>query len=225
MLSSVLATHRASAQCEPQWLQEGGIIGVAGDISAMLAWDPDGDGELPSVLVVGGSFPHAGNISVSNIAYWDGASWYALGTGFNGRVRVLTVYEGDLVAGGFGEIGVLDGAVVEGELVVAGEAAEADFDAIESECGGHGDGLGIACHAEVPVGDPDFELGQWVGGARGGSGEERGGEGASGGHGCMVVRRVIWGKGARFKGAGFKGAGFMAPVSPLRRCGGRRRRR
>jgi len=54
----------------------------------------------PTFLVVGGSFSAAGGVAVNNIAAWDGASWRALGAGFNGSVYYIAVYNGQLYATG-----------------------------------------------------------------------------------------------------------------------------
>jgi hypothetical protein len=66
------------------------------------------DGEL----IAGGRFTRAGGVDANSIARWDGSNWYPLGTGFgvgilmpntnnpHPAVRSLTVYNGQLVAGG-----------------------------------------------------------------------------------------------------------------------------
>src|SRR3990170_4178564 len=100
MLSALPSS--ASAQCG-QWLSTGGVPGVEGRINAMLDWDPDGDGPLPPVLVVGGSFKVAGDIVTNNIAAWDGTAWHALGSGVTGTdpaVHALAAYNGRLIAAG-----------------------------------------------------------------------------------------------------------------------------
>src|SRR5699024_8251512 len=48
-----------------------------------------------------GSFGTAGGVEADSIARWDGDAWHALGTGTdNFRVDALTVYDGQLIAGG-----------------------------------------------------------------------------------------------------------------------------
>jgi hypothetical protein len=42
----------------------------------------------------------AGVTAVNNIARWNGTNWLALGSGINGEVKALTVYNTDLIAGG-----------------------------------------------------------------------------------------------------------------------------
>ena len=60
-------------------------------------------------LYVGGWFPSVDRgRPARNVARWDGEMWYPLGLGVDGIVRALTLYNGDLVAGGdFTEAGGL----------------------------------------------------------------------------------------------------------------------
>ncbi|MGA2092069.1 MAG: hypothetical protein ABSH16_01495 [Sedimentisphaerales bacterium] len=61
-------------------------------------------------LIAGGQFTRAGDIDANSIARWDGSNWYPLGTGFGvgismpnnpqASVRSLTVFNGQLIAGG-----------------------------------------------------------------------------------------------------------------------------
>ena len=74
-----------------------------GEVLAMTVWDPDGAGPNDPVLVVGGSFTHAGGVEVNQIAQWDGKHWQPLASGISGpyrTVHALTVYNNDLIAGG-----------------------------------------------------------------------------------------------------------------------------
>jgi hypothetical protein len=63
----------------------------------MATWTPPGGTQS---LVVAGSFTTAGDISATNIAYWDGINWHALGSGLTGTIHALAVYNGELYAGG-----------------------------------------------------------------------------------------------------------------------------
>jgi hypothetical protein len=56
--------------------------------------------EFGELLIAGGLFTAAGDMSVGNIASWDGYAWAPLGSGTNGRVRTLTVFNDQLIAGG-----------------------------------------------------------------------------------------------------------------------------
>lgn len=51
-------------------------------------------------LIVGGAISHAGGVPANFIARWDGTSWSALGSGLNGFVNSMTVYNGELIATG-----------------------------------------------------------------------------------------------------------------------------
>lgn len=58
-------------------------------------------------LVVAGAFRRAGGVPVNRIAGWDGTGWSPLGspstgpgTGLDGEVHAMTVYQGELVVGG-----------------------------------------------------------------------------------------------------------------------------
>jgi hypothetical protein len=76
-------------------------------------------------LIVGGFFQFAGGVTANSIARWNGASWQPFGIGTTGLVyswgvvEELTVWNGDLIAGGefsaidgvpLGRIGRYDGA-------------------------------------------------------------------------------------------------------------------
>ena len=56
-------------------------------------------------LIAAGEFTHAGELSASSIARWDGLRWWPLGAGVaegdsRGFVRALTIFNGELVVGG-----------------------------------------------------------------------------------------------------------------------------
>jgi hypothetical protein len=51
-------------------------------------------------LIVGGAISDAGDVPANNIARWDGTSWSPLGSGLNGFVDAMTVYNGELIAAG-----------------------------------------------------------------------------------------------------------------------------
>jgi hypothetical protein len=77
-------------------------------------------------LIAGGRFETAGGVSANNIARWNGTIWQPLGTGMAGGsnyhdVCALTVYNGELIAGGrFGTAGVRDRPLGRRELAGAG---------------------------------------------------------------------------------------------------------
>jgi trimeric autotransporter adhesin len=51
-------------------------------------------------VYAGGTFSYSGTSSMTNIAYWDGSAWHAMGNPFNGFVNALQFYGGYLYAGG-----------------------------------------------------------------------------------------------------------------------------
>ena len=51
-------------------------------------------------MIAGGYFTTAGGVACNCIARWDGSSWQSLGSGIDDYVHALTVYNGQLVAGG-----------------------------------------------------------------------------------------------------------------------------
>lgn len=86
---------------EPTWQAEFFGPGVDGDhVLATTVWD-DGDGPA---LYAAGTFRTAGGHRVDHIARWDGERWSPLagshGTGVNGTVNTLHVYDGALIVGG-----------------------------------------------------------------------------------------------------------------------------
>ena len=86
-----------SAQCPaPVWSAMNAYPGANDIVYAETTWDPDGPLPGLPVLVFGGKF----TVPSSRIGTWDGVTWQALGTGLDGEVRALTVFNGQLVAGG-----------------------------------------------------------------------------------------------------------------------------
>lgn len=75
-------------------------IGVSYDVRALCPFDPDGPGPMPELLIVGGHFALAGGQPSPGIAAWDGANWMPLGSGMNGAVKALAVYNNQLAVGG-----------------------------------------------------------------------------------------------------------------------------
>jgi hypothetical protein len=75
--------------------------GMNGPVLALCTFDPDGPGPLPELLIAGGEFTTAGGQPASRIAAWDGSQWMPLGSGANGGVRALAVYNNQLAVGGY----------------------------------------------------------------------------------------------------------------------------
>lgn len=53
-----------------------------------------------SGIYVGGSFTEIGGVAATNIAFWDGVRWQALGRGLDGRIYSMVRHQGTLYAGG-----------------------------------------------------------------------------------------------------------------------------
>ena len=90
---SLAASNGANAQCldwKPGFGLPGG--GVSGGVQAEVVFD---DGSGPA-LYVGGAITQAGDVTVSNIAKWNGTSWSDVGggtTGAGGAVKTLIVFD------------------------------------------------------------------------------------------------------------------------------------
>jgi hypothetical protein len=82
-------------------------------VRTVCAYDPDGDGPLPSALIAAGRFDLAGGSPAANIAAWDGAAWRPLGSGTNEDVHALAVFE----------TGGMPLLIASGEFTVAGGIA------------------------------------------------------------------------------------------------------
>jgi hypothetical protein len=97
------------AQCVPEWNSGYQIPGVQGTIYASTSFD---DGTGPK-LYIGGQISFAGATRIFGVARWTGTEWERVGDGFfgnggvgNGKINVLTVYNGQLYAGGeFQQVG------------------------------------------------------------------------------------------------------------------------
>lgn len=71
------------------WNDVGGGISMGGEVRALATFD-DGGG---NALYAGGAFVKAGEITVSNIARWDGTSWGGVGNGTNCHINALCVHD------------------------------------------------------------------------------------------------------------------------------------
>ncbi len=108
---------------QPAILVAGGYFELAGDVPAenVAAWDGSAwhslgsemNGAIAALavyngdLIAGGFFSVAGGTNANSIARWDGSAWQPLGSGVGypnpnilGQVLSLTVYNGELIAGG-----------------------------------------------------------------------------------------------------------------------------
>ncbi len=98
-LATLLGAAAARSQ-DCDWLPGEGMSGTDGPVYATTTWDPDGPGPEPELLIVGGLFSAAGDVRANNIAAWDGSAWQPLGSGMDGAVEALAVYNDELIAGG-----------------------------------------------------------------------------------------------------------------------------
>lgn len=118
LLLTLLAPVDAWSQC-PKWIagpfnDASGPNGANATVYAAISWDPDNAGPLPARLVVGGDFTSIGGVPALHIAQRDPASgqWSQIGSGLL-PVYALTIFNGQLVAGGDGDnnVGTFDETV------------------------------------------------------------------------------------------------------------------
>lgn len=78
-------------------LDSGLTTGAApGVVRALAAFDLDGAGPNQPLLAAGGAFSEAGGTPAPNIAAWNGASWFRLGTAaISGTVRAAIEFDAD----------------------------------------------------------------------------------------------------------------------------------
>ncbi len=91
------AAPNVAAQCGVWQESFGSFPGTSGPVRALVAWDADGVGAMPPVLVAGGSFVLAGGQPAQNVAMWDGETWSALGGGLAGEVLAVVEWDPDAV--------------------------------------------------------------------------------------------------------------------------------
>jgi hypothetical protein len=72
-----------------------GLVGNLGAPPVVYGSTPFG-----ADLVIGGEFSQAGAVAASNLARWNGATWSALGVGFDDRVADVEIFGSELVAAG-----------------------------------------------------------------------------------------------------------------------------
>lgn len=117
-LSVVIASGAAGscvAQCIPQWSAYPGPR-LDHVVWSVCAWDPDGDGPLPSEVVAGGNFEHAGTKPLRFVGRFDGTAWRPMGLGVGGTVQSVTTFDPD------GPGPLLAEPVIGGEFLTSGPA-------------------------------------------------------------------------------------------------------
>ncbi len=95
-----------------------GVAGGLADVYTALSVDVDGNGPQDEVLVIGGHFSSAGGVTANNLAWWDGTTWHAFGTGTNGAVRALAMWDPD------------GPGVEQPQLVIGGDFTQVDGQAL-----------------------------------------------------------------------------------------------
>lgn len=68
---------------------------VSNGISALAALDLDGDGPLPTELIVGGGFSNIGGTSVGGVAAYNGTGWRRVGTGSPFNANSFIMFDAD----------------------------------------------------------------------------------------------------------------------------------
>jgi len=102
----VVAKNDAGNTPGPVWSFSAGAPPVE------YAWQPLGSGmvggynvnaltDLGGDLVAGGVFETAGDVECNFIARWDGNNWHAMGNGMSNGVYALTVFNSNVIAGGW----------------------------------------------------------------------------------------------------------------------------
>ncbi len=128
--------------------------GLDGEVRAMAVFD-DGTTEGPA-LFVGGAFMSAGGIAASRIARWDGSSWSPVGSGVDGTVTAMTVFDD----GRGPALWVSGGFAVAGGQTAPGLARWDGAEWTAPEEGISGSILAMATYPDV-VGTPTLHLGGW----------------------------------------------------------------
>jgi hypothetical protein len=88
----------AAAQCTTPWLPGSPLAGTNGTVFALTAWDPDGAGPQPPLVVVAGNFLHAGGVWVDHLSRWNGTTWTMLGPVTTGVQALAAMPNGSLTA-------------------------------------------------------------------------------------------------------------------------------
>ena len=86
--------------CDCLWFGVPGGVQFDGAVSSLITWDPDGAERRRCCWWSGAGSRQRGGGPGNYIAGWDGAAWREFGSGMDGYVYALTVFNGDLVAAG-----------------------------------------------------------------------------------------------------------------------------
>ena len=107
-------------QCPLDWLPGQGSPGVNDQVYAATTWDPDGPGPITEFLVADGHFGIACGMQANHVVATGNCTWQPLGSGTDGDVLALSVFDEHLIAGGdFGFAGGAPAAhIAMGRLVL-----------------------------------------------------------------------------------------------------------
>jgi hypothetical protein len=100
ILTILLLSSFAFGDCEPNWKPGNGPQGVSNYVTALIKWDPDGNGPQAEELIAGGYFSNVCGVAANCAAAWDGNAWKPMGGGLPSYTKVFAVYNGQLFAGG-----------------------------------------------------------------------------------------------------------------------------
>lgn len=156
-------TVAASTGCAPDWLPTFGMRpGVGAQVLASVAFD---DGSGPA-LFVAGDLSFAGSTFVNHIAKWDGSQWSALGSGTNGPIAALSVFDDGL---GGGPALYAGGSFTNAGGVSAPRIAKWDGAGWSPVGGGIGGQIvtALAVYTDPTSGSPSLYAGGWFGSAGG----------------------------------------------------------
>src|SRR5690349_23426 len=118
----VLAADLAAAAPDPHWSDRFAAPGVDGTVTCATTYRGG--------IAIGGRFSFVSGIPMSNVAWWDGTSWHALGSGTDGEVTSLIEFGDQLVVTGhFTNAG---GTPVRGAAAWAGGAWQAMGDGLDA---------------------------------------------------------------------------------------------
>jgi hypothetical protein len=110
-----------------------------GAVRSAVAWDPDGNGPLRTMMVVGGDFTQIGPLTFNHLAAWafnplaGRFEWLDLG-GADGTVNALTTYVEPATGGGGGQNPPV--LIIGGDFTMAGGAPASNLAQIEVINGG-----------------------------------------------------------------------------------------
>lgn len=81
----------ARGACAPSWVPTfGGAPGMNNSVTSLVTFH---DGSGTTKLYAGGIFSTAGGVAAQGVAMWNGSAWSPLGSGMNGMVESLAIFD------------------------------------------------------------------------------------------------------------------------------------